>query len=204
MEIVKLKTGVLGVNTYLVSDNDTEAFVVDPGGDAQKIGQTAAEKGWNIQAVLLTHGHFDHIGALRELQRDGAEVYVHAADAPMLWDAQASLAAQFGYTTEPCRADHLLTGGEELSLCGMNLRVIATPGHTPGGVCYLVGDVIFSGDTLFCGSVGRTDFSAGDHEQLIRSVKNNLLTLPDSLRVLPGHGDETTIEDEKKYNPFVR
>lgn len=127
MEIVKLKTGVLGVNTYLVSDNDTEAFVVDPGGDAQKIGQTAAEKGWNIQAVLLTHGHFDHIGALRELQRDGAEVYVHAADAPMLWDAQASLAAQFGYTTEPCRADHLLTGGEELSLCGMNLRVIATP-----------------------------------------------------------------------------
>ena len=82
--------------------------------------------------------------------------------------------------------------------------MIATPGHTPGGVCYLVGDVIFSGDTLFCGSVGRTDFSAGDHEQLIRSVKNNLLTLPDSLRVLPGHGDETTIEDEKKYNPFVR
>ena len=196
MEIAKLKTGVLGVNTYLVSDNDTEAFVVDPGGDAQKIRQT--EKGWNIQAVLLTHGHFDHIGALRELQRDGAEVYVHAADAPMLWDVQASLAAQFGYTTEPCRADHLLTGGEELSLCGMNLRVIATPGHTPGGVCYLVGDV------LFCGSVGRTDFSAGDHEQLIRSVKNNLLTLPDSLRVLPGHGDETTIEDEKKYNPFVR
>ena len=203
MEIVKLKTGVLGVNTYLVSDNDTEAFVVDPGGDAQKIGQTAAEKGWNIQAVLLTHGHFDHIGALRELQRDGAEVYVHAADAPMLWDAQASLAAQFGYTTEPCRADHLLTGGEELSLCGMNLRVIATPGHTPGGVCYLVGDVIFSGDTLFCASIGRTDLPTGSSSQLVRSVKEKIMILPEDTKIYPGHMEETSVQFEKEHNPFI-
>lgn len=204
METVRLKTGVLGVNTYLVFDNGSGAFVVDPGGDAQKIRQAAAERGRKIQAVLLTHGHFDHIGALQELQRDGAKVYVHTADAPMLLDDEASLGAQFGYSTEPCRADHLLSGGEELSLCGITIRVIATPGHTPGGVCYLAGDVIFSGDTLFCGSVGRTDFSAGDHAQLICSIKNKLFTLPEHLRVLPGHGEETTIEDEKKYNPFVR
>ena len=125
METVRLKTGVLGVNTYLVFDNGSGAFVVDPGGDAQKIRQAAAERGRKIQAVLLTHGHFDHIGALRELQRDGAKVYVHTADAPMLLDDEASLGAQFGYSTEPCRADHLLSGGEELSLCGITIRVIA-------------------------------------------------------------------------------
>lgn len=204
MEILKRQTGVLGVNTYLVSGNGTEAFVVDPGGDAPEILAAAAERGWQIRAVLLTHGHFDHIGALRQLQQAGAEVYVSDKDAPMLLDNTACLAAKFGFLVEPCQADRLFCDGETLFLCGVPVQVLKTPGHTPGSVCFLAENVLFSGDTLFYGSVGRTDFPGGDHECLVESIRQQLFILPESVRVLPGHGEETTIENEKKYNPFVR
>lgn len=203
MEVIKLLTGPLEINTYVLIENG-RALVIDPGGDEQKICDVAKSKNACIEKVLLTHGHFDHIGAVSALQKMGAQIFIGAEDAEMLESNTKNLGKYFGMGVETCSADVLLYGGEEIKLGEEVIKAIATPGHSLGGMCYLTGLKVFTGDTLFCSSIGRTDFPNGSLDKLLESIDKKLLILDDKTRVFPGHDSETTIENEKKFNPYLR
>ncbi len=203
MKIITFPVGELGVNTYIISGDGTGCAVIDPGGDAQKIKNALAENGLVARCILLTHGHFDHIGAVAELKRGGIPVYISAQDKDMLDDDVKNMAKPFNMTVEHPTADVFVGDGDVISVADLEIKVIATPGHTPGGVCYLAEDNLFSGDTLFAHSVGRCDHPGGNHLLLIRSVKEKLLCLPAETKVYPGHGHATDIGTEKRFNPFL-
>lgn len=203
MEIYATHTGPLKVNTYILHDAHSAA-IVDPGGNEKRLLLWLKENGLQLNKILLTHGHFDHCGAVHALKAaTGAQIIISDADEEMLHNNVLSMAHAFGVSYPPCYADRCVSGGDAVSLGFANLEVISTPGHTPGGVCYYTDGILFSGDTLFAGSVGRSDFPGGDYDVLIESVKKRLFVLPDSTRVLPGHGDATTIGQEKSDNPFL-
>ena len=190
--ITKLTLGLYQTNTYLLA-NDTEAVVIDPGYEADTI--LDALEGKNLKAILLTHGHFDHVGAVKELVAEtGCTVYIHAADLslpPMI------TAGQLYYT-------HTYAEGDTVCpIEGAELHVLHTPGHTPGSVCLLLGDQMFSGDTLFEGSCGRMDLPGGDQLQMHQSL-NRLVSLQADYHIHPGHGGSTTLAAEKRYNPYMR
>lgn len=203
LEIYTTHTGPLKVNTYILHDAHSAA-IVDPGGNEKRLLLWLKENGLQLNKILLTHGHFDHCGAVHALKAaTGAQIIISAADEEMLHNNVLSMAHAFGVSCPPCYADRCVSHGDTVSLDFTNLEVISTPGHTPGGVCYYTDGILFSGDTLFAGSVGRSDFPGGDYEVLIESVKKRLFVLPDGTRVLPGHGDATTIGQEKSDNPFL-
>ena len=196
MEILHL-TGPapLYTNTFLVLDGAGTAVAVDPAADAQAYLAQLEKHGAKLAAILLTHGHFDHVGAVRALkQATGAPVHLARADA----------GASRMLPLAPQDVDVFVQDGMALSFGGLSLRVLATPGHTQGSVCYLCGGTLFSGDTLFEESVGRTDFPTGSMGKLVRSVKEKLFVLPEETKVYPGHGDMTTIGREKQYNPYCQ
>ena len=199
MQIYTVPAGMLRANSYIVTENGTDAVLIDCGG-AQPLA-FARQKGLNIRSVLLTHGHFDHIAGCAELQAAGAQIGCAAAE-KLLITSPANLAAEMGVRIPAFSLDFTFQDGDELDLCGLKFTVLATPGHTPGGVCFLCGDSLFTGDTLFCESVGRTDFPGGSTSQLRESVKK-LLALPGNLTVYPGHDEPTTLEHERMFNPFV-
>lgn len=202
MKLYHLTQGPLRVNTYfLVDENTNNAIVIDCGENYKKVKQVESEYSLKIKAVLLTHAHFDHSGCAKKLQDDGAKIYVSKIDAKKLLNEQ-NLSSDFGRKFEYVHADYLLNDGEELNLFGIKIKVIATPGHTDGSVCFLVDRIIFSGDTLFLESVGRTDFITGDKNALIKSVKS-LFALDGDYAVYPGHEEFTTLDHERKYNLFV-
>lgn len=201
MEITKVVVGDLQVNCYIVSKG-TDAVVIDAGDEYEKILKAA--QGKKIKAVLLTHGHFDHTGAVKKLQADGAKVYISKNEEYMLSDSYSCLSAPFGFPFNEIKADYTFDDSDLLELCDITFKVILTPGHTTGSACFLVDDVLFSGDTLFYQSIGRTDFPGGDFEVISKSIKEKLYTLPDDIKVYAGHGEETTIGDEKISNTFVR
>ena len=200
-----MPSGPLEVNCYIIGCEKTaKAAVVDPGGDADKIMALLGTLGLDLQFVVNTHGHFDHIGANRSLvEATGAQLLIHKADSPLLHQAKAH-AAMFGLSTEsstePARE---LLDGDVIQLGDLSIRTIHTPGHSPGGICLYVEDCLFVGDTLFAGSIGRTDLPGGDYQQLISSIVDRLMPLPDQTRVFPGHGPATTIGNEKRHNPFL-
>lgn len=198
--------GAMGANCYLISCLETKkAAIIDPGANSAGLKQWVAEKGVQVEYILLTHGHFDHIGAvddLRELYH--AKVGIHTEDAIMLTSGAHNLSRMVGRSLDFKPADLLLEDGQELHVGNLTFRVITTPGHTLGGVCFLTPEGLISGDTLFDGSIGRTDFPGGSYEDLINSIKNKLLLLPEETKVYPGHGPETTIGREKRANPFLR
>ncbi len=210
MQIECIAVGAFATNCYLARAHETSGscVVIDVGMEATGILALCEEKSWTPTAVVLTHGHADHIGGLTELRSayPGVRVYVHRLDGPMLSDPQANLSFMTGqqYTAAP--ADVLVQDGDIIEEEGMALEVIHTPGHTPGGICLYVRQeaILFSDDVLFAESVGRTDFPNGDMTQLQEAIRTRLLVLPDQTRVLPGHGPETTIAHEKSHNPFVR
>ena len=201
MEITKISVGDLQVNCYILS-NGSDAVVIDAGDEYEKIIKAA--KGKNIQAVLLTHGHFDHTGAVKELQTKGAKVYISKEEEYMLSDSYSCLSAPFGFPFAEIKADFTFNDGDVLEIAGMSFKTILTPGHTTGSACFLADGVLFSGDTLFYRSIGRTDFPGGDFEVISKSIKEKLYILPENTKVYAGHGEDTTIGEEKLSNPFVR
>lgn len=198
--------GAMGANCYLYACMESKkAALIDPGADGKRIYRWVLEKGLKVDYILLTHGHVDHIGAVDELREllGKVAVGIHAGDAGMFTDGKLNLSSYFGQGLVLQKADFLLQDGQELVIGNQILKVISTPGHSPGGVCFLSSEGLFSGDTLFAGSIGRTDFPGGSSGQLLKGIKEKLLILPEDTRVLPGHGEETTIGEEKRDNPFL-
>lgn len=202
MKLYHLSTGPLKVNSYfLVNEQTMGAIVIDCGECYNQIKKVEEEKGFKIKAVLLTHAHFDHAGCAKKLQEDGAVVYVSEKDADKLKNDD-NLAAMFGRTFDKLSADKTFADGDELFIEGIKIKAILTAGHTDGSACFLVDDMLFSGDTLFFRSVGRTDFPTGNREELVKSVKK-LFELKWDYSIYPGHEGFTRLSDERKYNLFV-
>ena len=203
MQISVLPLGALQANCYLLSDEEGATAVIDPGDEAGTILETVRAGELAVEAILLTHAHFDHILAADELRREtGAPVYVYETDAPALADPRRSLTVLAKGGAGPLRADHLLKDGEELRVGRLAVSVLHTPGHTPGSCCFLCGDALFSGDTLFAGSIGRTDFPGGDDQAMAASLRM-LAALEPGIRVFPGHGESTTLSKERMENPYL-
>lgn len=201
MRVERLVLGALDTNCFLASDDAGGPLVViDPAGDATEL--LAAMDGRPVVAVVLTHGHFDHLGAVREvLAATGAPLLVHQDDAIAITTPEGSGGAPFGFAYSAPAADRLLADGSEIEIGAVTLQALHTPGHTPGSMCLLGDGHLFAGDTLFAGSVGRTDFEGGDPQAMRRSIAK-LAALPDETRVHCGHGPDTSIGRERRINPF--
>lgn len=198
--------GLFDTNCYIVADATTsDALIVDPGDEPHVIAKAVRSDGLAVIGIVNTHGHADHTAGNGALRREfECPIMVHELDASFLTDPEANLSALVGCTRPSSPpADRLLKDGDEIAVGEMVFRVIHTPGHTPGGVCLSSGNVLLSGDTLFAGGVGRTDFPGGSHEQLIESIRTKLLVLPDDTAVYPGHGPNTTIGLERQTNPWL-
>ena len=207
MKIKKYVVGMIGTNCYLVINEETkETVMVDPGAYPAKVKNAVKEQGLKLKAVLLTHAHFDHIMGLSDVMEDvKVPVYVEEADLPMMTDGESNLSSTYvrgGYRFEEAVP---VSDGQQLEIAGFQFRVIHTPGHTKGSCCYYLKDegVLFSGDTVFYGSVGRTDFPGGSTAEIVRSLHKLVDSLPEETEVFPGHDASTTIGYEKRYNPFV-
>jgi glyoxylase-like metal-dependent hydrolase (beta-lactamase superfamily II) len=204
MIIRSMQVGPLGANCYIIGCEETRhAAVIDPGGDADKILLALANDQLTLKAIINTHGHFDHVSANKALKEaSGAELMIHPEDAAMLTHL-ARGAAQWGMRSEDSpEPDRLLADGDSVSVGRITFKVLHTPGHTPGGISLATDKVVFVGDTLFSGSIGRTDFPGGDFDTLIRSIHTKLFTLPDETTVYTGHMEPTSIGKEKRTNPF--
>ena len=210
MIIEHFVVGMLQTNCYLLGDPESrQAVVIDPGGDSIKIAKRIREQDLNLAAILNTHGHFDHILDAWSLKKQcGGEIYLHPKDEPLLDSPMAGLAKMFKAASGSLekRIDRSLEGDEALSFGSIRLQVLSTPGHTPGHVSFYCREagVIFVGDTLFAGSIGRTDFPGGSYDELIRSVREKIFPLDGATIVYPGHGPETKVERERRTNPFFR
>lgn len=206
----KTHTVVVGpflVNCYLHWDTQTgQGVIIDPGADEEAIVYKLEQLEIEPKAILLTHGHGDHIAAVAPLKEQyDIPLYVGAGEEKLLSNPSANISAFFDKPIVAPEPDCSLVDEQVISVGGLNFRVLATPGHTPAGVCYLVEEegLLFCGDTLFAGSVGRTDFPGSSHVQLLESIHTKILCLPDSVVCLPGHGPGTTVGAEKSSNPFL-
>lgn len=206
LKVRHLVVGAVATNCYIAENVKTnEALIIDPGDNVARIAEMIKEDGVTPAAVLLTHGHFDHAMAAQEIaEQYGIKIYAHESEKETLETPQINLSGMIGRTLT-FHADCYVKDGERLKLAGFEIQVLHTPGHTQGGVCYYIEQEksVFSGDTLFCQSIGRTDFPTGKSSTLIHSIQEKLMPLPDDTTVYTGHEDMTTIGMERKYNPFL-
>jgi len=203
--VKKLVVGPFASNCYIIgAESNKEGAIIDPGAEAEEILKNVKDLGLNIKFIVLTHGHIDHIGALKEVKETtGAEVAIHTDEAESLHER--SLATVFGLSyPPPPPPDRLLKGGDSIDIGDLHLLVVHTPGHSRGGICLLGEGVVFSGDTLFNFGIGRYDLPGGNGNQLMDSIHTKLMILPDNTIVCPGHGPDTTIGTERRGNPFLR
>ncbi|MBS6534506.1 MBL fold metallo-hydrolase [Peptoniphilus harei] len=203
-KIMKLVVGQLQENCFILFDENKDAFVVDPGGSSENIIEAIEKNSLSIKYILLTHGHFDHVGAVASLvKKYKAPVYLSKEDRAFLESPKEVRASAFGMQIEAAEVDVFVKEGDEIPFSEGNIKVIETPGHTLGSVCYLFENYLFAGDTLFNGSIGRTDFPESDHSLMVESLKK-LKKLDDEIYVLSGHGPESQISYEKMANPYLR
>lgn len=205
MDIIFLTVGLLEVNCYIIGDRfKNEWAVIDPGGDADKILEVIEDKKAKIKFIINTHGHPDHTAANAEIKKKtSAPIYIHKSDGKLLSGFFTQVAGLAGIKSSPSIPDHFLEDGDEIPLGDIKFRVIHTPGHTRGGICLFSDRTLFSGDTLFADSIGRTDLPGGSLKTLAASIKTKLFILPDDTVVFPGHGPQTTLGHEKRFNPFL-
>ena len=206
MKVVRIPAGIYAANCYLVySENNKEAIVIDPGGDVDDIMAQIESLNLNIKYIILTHGHGDHIAGIDGLKKHiNAPVAVHKDDEYLLKNGKENLSSMMAMGTIELSPDILLDEGDEISFGDLKAKIIHTPGHTPGGISIKIEDSLFTGDTLFAGSIGRTDFTGSSFESIISSIKDKLLIYPDDTIVYPGHGPSSTIKGERASNPFIR
>jgi hydroxyacylglutathione hydrolase len=201
-----LTVGLLEVNCYILGDEQTkEAVVIDPGGDEDEILEVLNYHKFQLKLIIDTHGHFDHVDANQPLKAaTGAQIAIHEADAQMLVQPSAEAMFFTGNRHRASQADILLKENDVLTFGPYRLKVLHTPGHTPGGISLVLEDhtYVYVGDLLFAGSIGRTDFPGGSYEALINAVRTKIFPLGDNYTVYPGHGPVTTVAQERQYNPF--
>ncbi len=203
IEVRSIAVGPLGANCYILKcDEKGSAVIIDPGDEADRLAHAIKEAGLKPEAILLTHGHIDHANAAGALKDTfGCPIYIHRGDrdivergeSPVLW----------GLVRNHCAVDKEIADGDEIAVGDIKFAVLHAPGHTSGSVCYRVGSLLFTGDVLFRGSIGRTDLPGGSDAAMMQTLKTRISVLDGSTLVYPGHGPETTIEHEKKFNPFL-
>jgi glyoxylase-like metal-dependent hydrolase (beta-lactamase superfamily II) len=204
--IEKLAVGPIMANCFVIGCEETlEGAVIDPGADAKRIMDVVSSAGLRVTKIINTHGHFDHVGANQEIKAiTDAELIIHALDAPMLSQLD-QMAGAFGMSVENSPPpDRTVDEGDRIAVGHLTLAVLHTPGHTPGGISLHSDGCVFVGDTLFQGSIGRTDFPGGNYDTIIHSIREKLFPLGDQVVVYTGHGPETAIGTEKQFNPFAR
>lgn len=206
LKIGRIVLGVCQTNCYFVyEEGKSQVILFDPADQGEYLHHKLEEKGFQVEAILLTHGHFDHIWGLEALKNlSGAKVYAYEGEKELCEDASLNVSKGAGRACT-VKADEYVEDGAEITVAGMTCRLIATPGHTEGSCCYYFEDdkILISGDTLFQESVGRTDLPTGSMSKLVRSVRERLMILPEDVKVYPGHGETTTIGYEKENNPFI-
>lgn len=201
-----MPAGIYAANCYIVySETTKDGIVVDPGGDVDQILGIIEKNNIAVQYIILTHGHGDHIGGIVELKAAlNVPILIHEGDMELLTDGNKNLSTTMAMGTVEIKPDSLVNDGDILKFGDLEALIIHTPGHTKGGISIKIKDNIITGDTLFAGSIGRTDLLGGDFNTIIKSIKEKLLIYPDDTIVFPGHGEESTIGNEKKHNPFLR
>lgn len=205
MFLEKIEAGVYRVNCYIIADKSSlKAAVIDPGGSFENIRDVIEENGFDLKYIILTHAHGDHIGAVNELKNSyNAKIAVHYLEKEILENPDYNYSKQLGMGAISSVADVLLHDGDIFELGNLKMKILHTPGHTQGSMCILLNNIMFSGDTLFSASMGRTDLYSGDENKMKASLKR-LKQLTENYTVLSGHGASTTLDREKEFNPFMR
>ncbi len=202
MQYIVFSNGIFDSNVYLVYE-DKDAVIIDAGVPAKEVLDEAGKLGLTVHSVLLTHGHIDHIAYAEEYRSAGIPVAINKREGHMLLPCRDNLAKYLGIKYFGSKADELFVGGDVLEFGKLKIKVILTPGHTSGSCCFYCDNACFTGDTLFAGAVGRTDFPTGNHSELISSIKEKLLSLPEDTVILPGHNGDTTLKAEKYGNAYI-